>query len=355
MQSDSTSRQRACGDGSSTADGSGYGRPRARSGRRATGRVHLRAILALAALAAWAGCGDRDDRVARVSETDPTAAVSVDLSTAEWTVAEYYRALAQGRIEDARNLLAPGPRSDASQDELAATARELGGAEVAALQVLHAEGERLVIRAELVQPDRGAERGFEGGDPRWVELAHDRRGWRISRIEDQPIVAGRFPTVVAWTRVHIMEADLSLDVPQGWPQRDGEWAWAAPGRESVHAGIRWYDDAVDGPSDRERLPSGTLIVRTVPLSLSWGSAMEYSLAPSADAQAREVSAAYQVHVIGRVEGSARLLHLHGTAGSAAEQESVRAVLRRMARSLELLDPSGLTTVPPPAARSPLPD
>jgi hypothetical protein len=291
-----------------------------------------------------ASCGAPDG--GRPSEAEAGPSTSVDFETGAWIATEYFRALAEGRPDDARDLLAPGPRSDASTDDLMRQAADLGGSEVAAVDAVEVRGDHIVLRVALRQPSgmRAADEPVEV-TYRWVGLSHDRRGWRIASVHDRRPGSDELAPVVAWTRVHILEADLSLDVPHGWPQRAGEWAWSPPERDDVQVAIDAGPLAPD-IDDRTLLPRDITVVRAVQLTLQNGVATEYSLAPRTESGEVPAGSRSAVHLIIRTTPQPRVIHLYGSAPTADHQESLRAVLRRMARSLELLEPSSLTTSPP---------
>jgi hypothetical protein len=297
-----------------------------------------RRLVGVLLLLVSAACGEREGAGHPAFSPSDTAVASIDVATAEWIVEEYFRALVQGRTDDARNLLAPGPRSDASDQEMEQAAAALREVSVSGLEVVRMEAGRLVLRAELEvlpHPDH-ASAWRSGSNLRWVELVHDRRGWRIARITSKPVAAAAWWPVRSWSRLHILEAGISLDVPYGWVQREDGWAWSPPEHETQRVGVEWREGGVDADAE-EPVPDGFRIVRTSPVELAWGSGTLYSLESTDPPASGSPSAVAEYVVISGSGGG--VFSFHATAASAAELRQLRSVLRRMYAAAEVIPAS----------------
>jgi hypothetical protein len=262
------------------------------------------------------------------SRHDTVAAASVDLVTAERIVTEYFAALQEGRIAEARDLLAAGPRSDMSTEEMKLAARSIQRLRVLHLQPMDRRESRVVFRTTLeVEPHPEQPGGWsEGENTRWVEVVHGWRGWRIGRIASEPLPEADWSPVTVWTQIHIVEAELSLDLPNQWVRHEAAWAWSPPGNPNLRVGIRWA--AMEGEADASALlPAEANVLRSVPIDVGWGSGtiftIEYPVADSAsESQVHETLA-----VIRSTEGLTYALFAR--AGSQEDLRTLQPVLRRM--------------------------
>jgi hypothetical protein len=293
---------------------------------------------ALLLLVLAAACGEQKG-VGRTSglAVEATDSASLDVATAEWVVGEYFRALEQGRIDDARNLLAPGPRSDASEQDMQRAAAALRGVRVATLLPVSTGGERQVFRVNLEVPLEQGRAGAwrEGSNLRWIEVVHDRRGWRIARIDSVPVAAAAWWPVRVWSRLHILDAGISLDVPHGWLQRSGEWAWSPPAHESQRVGVQWRQGGVSDAA-AELLPAGSRILGTVPVETVWGTGTRYTLQWAATVADGVPGFGEYVVVTGADGGT---FVFYATASTAEELRQLHSVLRRMYISSEAMPAS----------------
>jgi hypothetical protein len=302
--------------------------------------------VALAAVLGVGGCnGQSRPNPPPAQAADSAVVVPVDLVTADRTVRDYFALLAEGRTAEARDLLASGPRSDMSAEEMAREAAAVRQVRIRTLEPLRTSGEQIVFQALLyAAPEAGAPGGWEQGpNTRWIELVHGRRGWRIARIAREPISVEALAPVTAWAQVHILDGGISLDVPNGWVPHPRRWAWSPPGRPTTLVEVHWYEGDLRATPGAD---GGARLLRAVPVEADWGSGTEYVLempAPAADSAAAALHRTV-FHV--RSSDARHTVVIVGEASDSAGMRAVRSVMRRMLTSAEFATPSGLTAEAP---------
>lgn len=295
-------------------------------------------LVALVLLVGGCGSPEQPPRPP-VLGSDSAAAASapaVELATAQHAVAEYFAALAGGRAAEARELLAAGPRSDASVAALEAAGRGMRGVELVRLEPVQAAPERIVFEAVFEgTPQAGPGGEWRAGtNRRWVEVVHTRRGWRIARVADAMIAPAPWWPVTEWAQVHILEAGLALEVPGAWRSRPDEWAWSPYAAGLPRVGVRWAE-AGAGAAATDLLPRDAELLHSEPVSVPWGKGTLYRFADAPAGPPTNATHGYTQHIVVRTDDG-RLYDFYGAARSEPELRAVHWVLHRMLGSVHLM-------------------
>lgn len=294
-------------------------------------------MLALAvAMVGSAACGADERPAAPLGDGSTETAGDgngVHVQTARTITRQYFQALADGRPAVMRSLLAPGPRSDASASHLAAGSAGVASLAIAELQPELVGEERIVLRTRIevsLTTDRTSE--WEAGEnQRWVELVYTRSGWRINAISSEPIAAPSWMPVVTWTQVHVMEGQVSIDVPNAWLRRNEGWTWAPYSRGLPVVGLTWREVGPEW-NPRRMLPDDGRVVSTDSLALGWGPGRIFILERPDTLGPSEII--YEQHVVVRSPGDERAFDFFSRARSLDELRSLSSVLRRISASAE---------------------
>jgi hypothetical protein len=150
---------------------------------------------------------------------------------------------------------------------------------------------------------------------------------------------------LAYERVEIPEAGLSLDVPIGWQRLDQEPAWSPTGNGETRIGISWLHLLSVIKPEAILLPGGGLIVASAPIALDWGRGRQYMVSdygtgvPNEGASAPPLSV--EIHAIVTVfDGETQWAYdLHAVAPSEEELVTLEPVLDTMLRSMCLTTPT----------------
>jgi hypothetical protein len=262
------------------------------------------------------------------------ASATVDLATAEWVVREYFAALRERRTEEARALLAAGPRSDTDAQEMMEAAREVTQLEVVDLRVVESGAERIVFGLSLrVSPDSRYPGAWRPGvNTRWVEVVRSRRGWRIGEIAAEPLAASWSPVRV-WTPIHVLEAEISVEVPHGWHQRGGEWAWSPSPAGWPHVGLSRREFR-ETEAQQLPLPPAATVLRSTVVELEWGAGTLYTVEIPGSSTDCGATACFE-HTLTVPDGFGRTYTFFARTARSDELRPLLAVLGRMYRSAEL--------------------
>jgi hypothetical protein len=149
---------------------------------------------------------------------------------------------------------------------------------------------------------------------------------------------------LAYGRVEIPEAGLSLDVPIGWQQLDQEPAWSPTGNGETRIGISWFHLLPSIKPEGILLPGG-LMVTSAPIALDWGSGRQYMVSdygtrvPNEGASAPPLSV--EIHaIVTVVDGETRWVYdLHAVGPSEEELAALKPVLDTMLGSMYLSAPT----------------
>jgi hypothetical protein len=293
-------------------------------GRIAGRRCPAAAVLLLAA------CGGSGPAPERQVTQDTALVGSVEVATAQRLVRDYFDALLADRPDQARELLAPGPRSDMSREQMEREVDALESLRIRKLRTVEAAPERIVLEAFLQVEPNPARPGewVEGENTRWIEVVHGWRGWRIRQIARVPIPAEAWWPVPVWAQVHILDAELSLEVPNAWARRSSDWVWHPRGG-GAEVGVRWADGEAAADS-AALLPAGARVMRTAPASVGWGQGRLYVVEVPAGDDGESVLE--QWVVLRSREG-----RVYGFFARSADPEEMRpllSVLRRMYTSAQ---------------------
>lgn len=150
---------------------------------------------------------------------------------------------------------------------------------------------------------------------------------------------------LAYERVEIPEARLSLDVPIGWPQLDQEPVWSPTGNGETRIGISWVHLLPSIKPEAILLPDGGRTVASTPIALDWSSGRQYMItdygAGSSDEGGWTPLLSVEIHAIVTVsEGESQWAYdLHAVAPSEGELVTLKPILDRMLRSMHLSPPT----------------
>lgn len=106
----------------------------------------------------------------------------------------------------------------------------------------------------------------------WADLGHiDQIGQGLRLLAVAEPTPPPHGDSLAYQRVAIAEAGLEFEVPAGWPQLEGQWAWAPPNATTPCLGIEWAD--LQPPMEPESIlpPGQSQILSSEPVDLGWAS------------------------------------------------------------------------------------
>jgi hypothetical protein len=298
-------------------------------------RCRVRALTLAVATLMLAGCGgDRTPPGEGATVRANGQADGIDVQTARTVARQYFRAVVDGRPAVMRSLLAPGPRSDASTSALTAAGSGVVSLDVTDLRPELVSEERIVLRARIEAALIGDRTGewVEGENERWLELVHTRSGWRINSISHEPISEPSWMPVVTWTQVHVMEGQLSIDVPNAWSRRGDGWIWAPYTRGLPEVGVTWREVGSSW-EPRAMLPDDGRVISTDSLALGWGPGRIFTVERPDPLEGPSV-VMYEQHVVVRSPGDERAFDFFSRGRSHEELRSLAPVLRRISTSAE---------------------
>lgn len=295
-------------------------------------RPVLRALATIPLVLTLVACEPAGADRAAASDAASNPSGSIELATAEWVVREYFGALRERRTEEARALLAAGPRSDMDAQELIAAARELTDLEVTDLAVAEASTERIVFRSRLrVTPDPQYPGTWRPGvNTRWIEVVHSRRGWRIAEIASEPL-PGSWSPVRVWTPVHVLEAEISVDVPHGWYRREGEWSWSPNPEGWPYVGLSRREAR---EAQVEEVPQSASVLRSAMVDLEWGNGLLHTWEAPGSVAGCGAETCFE-HTLAVPDDFGRIYTFFARTARSDDLRPLLAVLRRMSRSAEL--------------------
>jgi hypothetical protein len=144
---------------------------------------------------------------------------------------------------------------------------------------------------------------------------------------------------LAYERIEIQEAGLSLEVPISWQQLDQEPVWSPTGDGEERIGVSWYHLLPAIKPETALLPGDGLIVASAPIALEWGAGRQYMLRNSgsgaAGEGARAPAVSVEIHMIIAVaDGETQWAYdLHAVAPTEEELAALKPVVDRMLGSM----------------------
>jgi hypothetical protein len=153
---------------------------------------------------------------------------------------------------------------------------------------------------------------------------------------------------LAYERVDIPEAGLTLEVPASWQQLDQEPAWSPTGDGEKRIGVSWFHLLPAIEPEAVFLPGDGLIVDSAPIALEWGAGRQYlvrTYSPGvAGAGAGAPASSVEIHMIIVVaDGETQWAYdLHAVAPT-EELVALKPVLEVMLGSMHLTTPLAVGT------------
>lgn len=160
--------------------------------------------------------------------------------------------------------------------------------------------------------------------------------------DDTPVI-GETPTAGGDTQVSVAPAGLNVQVPGGWQQLTGEWAWTPGGAAAATpaVGVMWVE--LEGPQEPEvaLLPLGAQILDSRSVETGIGSGRSfivevYGPAPEDGSQAPVVAVEQHVIVVTVQEGRRIAYDFYATAETPEAMNDVALVLDHLAATAAFL-------------------
>jgi hypothetical protein len=133
---------------------------------------------------------------------------------------------------------------------------------------------------------------------------------------------------LAYTRVEIAEAGLSVDVPAGWLRLEPAWAWTPSEGSALFVGIAWAELQPGQEAEAAMLPASAVVLHGEPLAVDWGNGQLFTVAVYGEQPALQAVEMHALIVV--VEGPVRrAFDLYLVAPDAAQAVGQQVILQRL--------------------------
>lgn len=179
-------------------------------------------------------------------------------------------------------------------------------------------------------PDRTYTLDVQGLDANGALLARRTGEFRVL----SPDAAGpgsAMPPVsgdLAYTRIEIAEAGLTVEIPAGWLRLDPGWVWTPSEDSGLRVGVKWA--ALQPPQEIEAamLPASAVVLSSQPVTAAWGDGRWFTVTVYGTGNQIQTVEAHILFVLEQ-DGARRALDLYAVAPDEVQLAAQQAILQRM--------------------------
>ena len=133
---------------------------------------------------------------------------------------------------------------------------------------------------------------------------------------------------LAYTRVAIAEAGLSVDVPAGWLHLEPAWVWTPSEDSALRLGVAWADLQPGQEAEAAMLPASAVVLRSEPLTVGWGNGQLFTVAVYGE-QATLQSVEMHALIVIAQDTTRRAFDLYLVAADEEQAGAQQAILQQM--------------------------
>lgn len=133
---------------------------------------------------------------------------------------------------------------------------------------------------------------------------------------------------LAYTRVEIAEAGLSVEIPAGWLRLEPDWVWTPSEDSELRVGVKWATLQPPQEIEAAMLPASAVVLSSQTVTAAWGDGRWFTVAVYGTGDQIQTVEAHILFVLDQ-DGARRALDLYAVAPDEAQLAAQQAILQRM--------------------------